>query len=95
MSRLLLVLLAAGIAGCAAQPENEPQETGDLRLRQERACAAATAEHIGRGMEAVTSTWRGSTEDGRATVDVRDGDRLHVCEIDASSRSLSLVHPGA
>ncbi len=95
MPRLLPALLVAGLAGCVTAPETEAPETADLRIRQERACAEATAAHIGRGMEAVTPTWRGRAADGTATVDVRDGDRLHVCEIDASARRLSLVHPGA
>ncbi len=95
MLRLLPVLLVAGLAGCAARTGSEAQEDADLRTRQERACAEATAAHIGRGTEAVTTTWRGSTEEGGAMVDVRDGNRLHVCEIDASARSLSLIHPGA
>ena len=92
--RLGAVLLAAALAGCAVAPEAGPSasDAADLQERQERACAAATAEHIGREPESVTPTWRSTTGRDTAEVEVRDGDRLHVCEIDASARPLRLLH---
>lgn len=100
-------LLLALLAGCAA-PESgtgaseepaidAPEAPGasDLQQRQERACAAATADHLGRGLEAVSPSWRGPNAAGNAEVEVRDGERLHVCEIDASAQPIRLEHPPA
>lgn len=84
------LLFALGLAGCTATPK--AQDVPVLRERQERACAAATADHIGRGLDAVSPTWKGVTEGGGAEVEVRDGDRLHVCEVDANAQPLRLLH---
>ena len=64
------------------------------------ACAAATAEHVGKPVEAVTAAWQGPSPDGGATVEVTDaagspGERTHVCIVRADGRLAALAHPDA
>ena len=64
------------------------------------ACAAATAEHVGKPVEEVTAVWKGPTPDGGATVDVTDaagapGERTHVCVVRADGSLAALLHPDA
>lgn len=90
MRSVLLVLSLAPLAACM-QAEPAP---GDPRARQEAACAAAIAAHVGRPAGEVTSRWM-SEAGGVASVEARDGDRLHLCSVDASGRVLGYSHPGA
>ena len=87
--RFLLLLLP--LAACTAEP---PAPASDLRARQESACTAAIADHIRRPPAKVTSRWLSEAE-GTATVEARDGNRLHLCRVDGSGRVTSYFHPGA
>lgn len=57
------------------------------------ACAAATAAHVGAPVAAVATAWRETGPDGLAVFEARDGDRLHLCSVDAGGRVLRLDHP--
>jgi hypothetical protein len=86
--------VALVLAGCAAGGGGPADEAG-LRAGQERACAIAVADHVGLGVEAVSPTWSHVAPDGHAIVEVRDGDRLHTCEVDDELRVYALLHPPA
>lgn len=85
------VLLLLPLAACAAEPV--PAAPG-LRARQEAACTAAIAAHVRRAPDGITAR-RVSETGGTATVEVRDGNRLHLCQVDGSGRVLDFSHPGA
>lgn len=87
--RFLLLLLP--LAACAAE---SPAPVPDLRARQESACTTAIAGHIRRPPAEVTSRWLSEAE-GTATVEARDGNRLHLCRVDGSGRVTGYSHPGA
>jgi hypothetical protein len=82
--------VAVGVAGCAAAPD-----PAGSRAEQERACAAAVAGHVALPVEAVSASWSRAGADGHAIVEVRDGDRLHTCEVDDDLRVYALMHPQA
>jgi hypothetical protein len=88
----ILLAGAVGLAGCAAEVPTAPEVS---REAQVRACAVAVADHVGLPPESVTATWRETTGAGTAWVAVRDGDRLHTCEVDEAARVLQIRHPGA
>jgi hypothetical protein len=90
-----LALPVAGLlAGCAAPGgEGTGAEAAGSRAVEESACAAVVAEHVGLGPGDVVATWRERRPDGIAVVEVRDGDRLHTCDVDAAGRVLSIDHP--
>lgn len=85
------ILLLLPLAACAAEP---PGPAPDPRARQEAACTAAIAAHIRRPAAEVTSRWL-SEAGGIATVEARDGDRLHLCRVDGAGRVTGYSHPGA
>ena len=96
---LLRGLLVLGLAGCAAQTAIETAGAAD-RAAQVAACAAATAAHVGKGVDAVTADWTGTTPEGIGLVTVTDatgagGERVHLCEVDGTGRVRALEHPGA
>ncbi|WP_134725054.1 hypothetical protein [Paracoccus luteus] len=72
----------------------EPPAVPDPWARQETACAAAIAAHIRRPVAEVTVR-RVADTGGTATVEARDGNRLHLCRVDASGTVLGYSHPGA
>jgi hypothetical protein len=88
---------AAGLFAClglaACTPPAEGPE-GSLRERQVAACAAVTAEHLGRPGTDLTAAWLGTTPAGTALVELPDPARPHVCEVDAAARVLRLDHLG-
>jgi hypothetical protein len=88
-----LLAIMAAVAGCAAPtaPDNAAAASRDGQMR---ACATAVAEHVGLTPDAVTATWRETTAADTAIVAVRDGDRLHTCEVDSGLRVLRILHPG-
>ncbi|MDS9468956.1 hypothetical protein RGQ15_15420 [Paracoccus sp. MBLB3053] len=89
MRAVLIPALPAMLAACTAtQPSQD-----DLRPRQEAACTATIAAHVGRPSSEVTSRWLSETG-GIAQIEARDGNRLHVCQVDASGRVLGYIHPG-
>lgn len=95
MRPVLLLLPLVQLAACAAEPAPVPAPTApDLRARQEAACTATIAAHIRRPSAEVTSRWL-SDAAGVATVEARDGNRLHLCQVDGSGRVLGYTHPGA
>lgn len=89
MRPVLLLLPLAQLAACG---EVAPVATDDLRARQEAACTAAIAAHVARPPAEVASRWL-SEANGVAEIEARDGDRLHLCQVDASGRVLGYSHP--
>lgn len=90
MRAALLPLALLPLAACV-QPE---PPVADPRAQQEAACAAAIAAHIRQPVAGVTAR-RVADTGGTATVEARDGNRLHLCRVDASGRVLGYSHPGA
>jgi hypothetical protein len=78
------------VASCA----NSAPPADDLRARQEAAYTTVIAAHIGRPPVDVASRWLSEAE-GIAKVEARDGNRPHICDVDASSQVLGYIHPGA
>jgi hypothetical protein len=91
---------AAGLAmlvlgACADGTATPPAHAAEVA-----ACAAAVAGHVGKGVDAVSASWAGTTAGGVGVVSVTDvegsgSDRLHTCEVDGSGRVLAIRHPGA
>jgi len=81
---LALALLAACDGALAPDPA--------LRSRQEAACRAVIAAHIGRSPGEVVAEWVSETA-GVAQVAARDGNRLHICKVDDAGRVLGYTHP--
>lgn len=84
--------LLAGCAGTAAPPAADHGAAV-------AACAAAVAEHVGKGADAVVASWAGGSGTG-GVVAVTDAgadgtERRHDCEVDADGRVVALRHPGA
>ncbi len=77
------------LAACAGAPA----PVGADRAAQADACHRAVAAHVGLPAEAVATVWREDGADGIAVFEARDGDRLHLCEVDAAGRVLRLAHP--
>ena len=88
--RLLLALLPV-LAACVAEG---PAPEAELRARQEAACAVVIAEHVRRPVAEVSTRWLSSAA-GVATVEARDGARIHHCQVDGAARVLGYTHPGA
>jgi hypothetical protein len=86
--------VALALGGCAA----EPRPTGGPDpAAAEAACAAATAEHVARPVEAVAAAWAGPTADGGGSVRVTDqggaaGERVHLCTLRADGSLAALEH---
>ena len=89
MRLALTPILLVPLAACVASE----QPRADLRARQEAACAAVIAAHVGRPLGEVSSRWI-SEAGGVAQVEARDGNRLHICDVDTSGRVLGYSHPG-
>ena len=84
------------LAACGAE-ETPPAAGHEAAVA---ACAAAVATHVGKGTDAVTANWAGTTAAGAGIVAVTDaggsgGERLHQCEVDGAGRVLAIRHPGA
>lgn len=77
------------LAACATSQTPDPS----LRTAQATACTGATATHINRPTADITTTWSGATPDGHAIFALRDGTRLHTCEIDADLTIHAIRHP--
>lgn len=90
---LLALSVAMPLAACVPT-EGAVTSPDDLRLRQQAACSAQIAAHIRRPVAEVTSRWISET-DGIATIEARDGNRPHLCRVDATGQVLGFVHPGA
>ena len=88
MRTAIAMILFVPLLACS---ETTPTDDG-LKARQEAACTAAIAEHIRQPPEAITSR-RVSETGGRAQVEARDGDRLHICDVDAAGNLLDYRHP--
>ncbi|MRX49996.1 hypothetical protein GI374_05930 [Paracoccus sp. S-4012] len=86
----IVLLFPFTVAACttAAPPAD------DLQARQEGACTAVIADHVGRPPSEIVSRVI-ATSDSGATVEARDGARLHLCTVDAAGRVLGYAHPGA
>jgi hypothetical protein len=89
-------MVAVLLAACAAEVPAPPADHG----RDERACAAAVAAHVGKPVKGVSARWSGTTPAGGNIVAVADaqgagGERVHTCEIDAAGNLLAIRHPGA
>ena len=89
---LILPALLLLMAGCGDAPS--VAAAGDLRARQEAACTAAIAAHIRQPETNVASRWQ-SEAGGVASVEAIDGNRRHLCTVDAAGRVLGYSHPGA
>ncbi|MFO1142985.1 MAG: hypothetical protein U1E59_11410 [Amaricoccus sp.] len=94
------ILAALALAGCAPSGQTAGEKQGEVRAAQESACAAAVAKHVGKPVEAVSSTWDRETAGGGAIVTVTDttpggSDRVHTCEVDAAANVRAILHPGA
>lgn len=84
---ILPVLLAA----CSdAAPPAKP--AADLRAGQVAACTAVIAGHVGRPVSEVSGRWL-SQQGVVAQIETLDGDRRHLCQVDASGRVLGYSHP--
>jgi hypothetical protein len=84
------------LAGCAPGPAPGPVS----HEAEVAACAAVVAAHVGKGVEAVSAGWTGTTEAGTGIVTVSDAagagsERVHTCEVDGAGRVLAIRHPGA
>jgi hypothetical protein len=95
MTRFAWTASAVLLAACTAEAP-APADHG----RDERACAAAVAAHVGKPVEAVSATWSGATAAGGGVVTVADaegagGERVHTCEVDAAGNLIAIRHPGA
>ena len=87
--RSIPLLSLASLAACMqAEPAAD-----DLRLRQEAACTAAIAAHLGRPATDIAARWRTEGAGGVARVEARDGNRLHLCDVDSSGRVIGYSHP--
>jgi hypothetical protein len=89
-------IVMLGLMGCAAETGTAEAD----RTALVAACAAAVAAHVGKGADAVTATWTGTTPEGIGLVAVGDAqesgaERVHVCEVDGAGRVLAIEHPGA
>jgi hypothetical protein len=89
-------VLALALAGCAPAGTPEAANHG----AEVEACAAAVAAHVGKGRDAVTARWAGTTAGGLGVVTVSDaqgaaGERVHDCEVDGAGRVLAIRHQGA
>jgi hypothetical protein len=94
MRRLLPGLAALAFAGCAAGPA---PVAGPDPAAAVAACAAATAAHVGKPVEAVSAAWDGPAADGGGTVTVSDasageGERVHRCTLRADGSVAALSH---
>jgi hypothetical protein len=83
------------VAACTAEVP-APADHG----RDERACAAAVAAHVGKPVEAVGARWSGATAEGGGIVTVSDaqgagGERVHTCEVDVAGNLVAIRHPRA
>ena len=90
MRPLLPLFPLALLAACA---EPRVAAAPDSRAAQEAACTAAIAAHVGRPASEITSRRIGDAANGGATVEAVDGNRRHLCEVDASARVLGYSHP--
>jgi hypothetical protein len=90
MHPVIGLILLAPLAACTAAPAPAP----DLPARQEAACRSVIAAHVGRPESDVSTRWLSETG-GIAEIEARDGDRLHICDVDAEARVLGYIHPGA
>ncbi len=87
MRRALFLLSPLALAACM---EAAPAADKTLATRQEAACAAAIADHIGGPITSVR--WLSQT-DGIATVETLDGNRRHLCTVNAAGRVTGYSHP--
>lgn len=88
MRTAIAMILFVPLLACS---ETAPTDDG-LKARQEAACKAAIADHIRRPAEVITTRWISET-DGRAEIEARDDDRLHICDVDAAGNLLDYRHP--
>jgi hypothetical protein len=92
--RRLPGLAMLALAGCAFGPA---PVAGTDPASAVAACAAATAAHVGKPVEAVSAAWDGPTPDGGGTVTVTDaaagaGERVHRCTVRADGSVAALSH---
>lgn len=88
--RHFVCLMAALPLLAACVPEQTAPDTP--RSAQEAACAATIAAHVNRPVAEITPRWL-SEANGIATVETMDGDRRHLCTVDADSRVTGYSHP--
>lgn len=93
MRQVVLSVLSVAAAATAAT-DAASQPAPDLRQMQQAACQATIAAHVGRPAAEVTTRWLAESA-GIASVEARDGDRVHICTVDAAGRVLGYIHPGA
>ncbi len=87
-ARARRVVVCLALAACAEAPPAGPDAAA-----QATACGRATAGHVGLPAAALVVGGRAERADGAAVIEVRDGDRLHLCTVDAAGRVLRLDHP--
>lgn len=85
---LLLILLPVACGSAATPPAS------DLKSRQETACTAIIAEHVGRPVTEIRARWLSETN-GVAQVETMDSNRRHICRLDDQARVLDYIHPPA
>lgn len=90
MRSALLVLPIALIA--CAEPGPEPGADTALIAAQEAACRQAIAAHVRRPEAEVIPRWL-MVADGIATVETIDGNRHHLCLVDAAGQVIDYQHP--
>lgn len=88
MRSVLIPIALVTLAACAGLDS----AATDSRAREEAACTAVIAAHIGRPPAEVTSRWI-SEAGGVAKVEARDDDRIHICDISSTGQVLGYVHP--
>lgn len=88
---VLLVVPLALMTACtqAAAPASAG---ADLRSQQQAACTATVATHLNKSILDITARWL-SEADGIASVEAIDGNRRHLCNVDANGRVVSYSHP--
>ncbi|MDB6181149.1 hypothetical protein [Paracoccus fistulariae] len=91
MRILLLTIPLVLMTGCQ-KPVERTASVQDLRGRQNAACTAAIAAHINRSILDIRPRWLSET-DGIATVETMDGNRRHLCQVDADGHVIGFSHP--
>ncbi|MBC9246390.1 hypothetical protein H4P12_06620 [Paracoccus sp. 11-3] len=86
--RLLPLVLLTACTQAAAPASSDV----DIRSQQQAACTATVATHLNKSIVDITARWL-SEADGIANVEAIDGDRRHLCNVDATGRVVSYSHP--
>lgn len=87
-----LLLLPLALVTACTQAAAPASSGTDLRSQQQAACTATVATHLNKSILDITARWL-SEADGIASVEAIDGNRRHLCNVDANGRVVSYSHP--